>query len=131
MIVYIYKLNEMLLFFCEIGWIPSDKLILSRSFPSHDSMSPKYPVLFGVFCNKADDILIKAWLGYSQVPSAQACGLTRCFWAVTALVETKASQGLAVMVLPARCVDTGPVSGNEEKSMQGNRKEAVETTLFW
>lgn len=63
MTVYIYKPNEMLLVFCEIGWIPSDKLISSSSFPSHDSMSPKYPVLFGVFCNKGDDILIKAGLG--------------------------------------------------------------------
>lgn len=72
MTVYIYKPNEMLLVFCEIGWIPSDKLIFSSSFPSHDSMSPKYPVLFGVFCNKADDSVIKVWLGYSQIPSAQA-----------------------------------------------------------
>lgn len=60
MTVYIYKPNEMLLVFCEIGWIPSDTLIFSSSLPSHDSMSPKYLVLFGVFRNKADDILIKA-----------------------------------------------------------------------
>lgn len=49
MTVYMYKPNEMLLVFCEIGCIPSDKLISSSSFPSHDSMSPKYPVLFGIF----------------------------------------------------------------------------------
>lgn len=60
MTVYIPKLNEMLLVFCEMDWIPSDKLILSSSFPSLDSVSPKYSVLFGVFCNKADDLLIKA-----------------------------------------------------------------------
>lgn len=60
MTVYIYKPNEMLLVFCENGWIGSGKLIFSSSFPSHGSMSPKYLVLFGVFCNRADDILIKA-----------------------------------------------------------------------
>lgn len=31
MTVYIPIPNEMLLVFCEIGWIPSDKLILSSS----------------------------------------------------------------------------------------------------
>jgi len=56
MTVYIPRPNEMLLVFCEIGWIPSGKLIRSSSFPSHDSMSPKYQVLFDVFCNKADDL---------------------------------------------------------------------------
>lgn len=50
--VYILKPNKMLLVFCEIGWIPSDKLMLSSSFPPHESMSPTYPVLFGVFSNK-------------------------------------------------------------------------------
>ena len=57
MTVYIPIPNEMLLVFCEIGWIPSDKLILSSSFLSRDSMSPKYPVLFGVFCYNADDLI--------------------------------------------------------------------------
>lgn len=73
MTVYIPKPNKMLLVFCEIGLIPSDKLMLSSSFLSQDSMTPKHLVLFGGFCNKADDLLIKASLGWRQAPSVQAC----------------------------------------------------------
>lgn len=124
MTVYVYKHNEMLLVFCEIGWIPNDKLIFSRSFPSHDSMSPKYPVLFGVFCNKADDILIKAWLGWSQAPSARAGWSDKKLLGCYSSVETRASWGLAVMVLPAGCVHTGPDPGNEKKIGAGKQERS-------
>lgn len=67
----------------------------------------------------------------ARLPLLRLAGLTRCFWALTALVGTRASQGLAVMVLPAGYVHTGPASGNEKNSMQGKKKEAVEATLLW
>lgn len=58
----------------------------------------------------------------ARFPLLRLAGLTRCSWAVTALVETRASQGLVVMVLPAGYEHTGPASGNEKTTSAGEQE---------
>lgn len=64
----------------------------------------------------------------ARFPLLRLAGLTRCSWALTALVETRASWGLAVM--PAGYVHTGPASGNEKKINAGEQERGCWDHLF-